>query len=379
MNTAVPAELTYVNLLPGDRCASLRGRTVNHESFWFDCLAGRYSVFCFFLSAADPLGRSAVEAIARHDTRLDDAFASVAAVSISPTDEPELRDRERIPGVRFVWDFDLAFSRACGAVGTGGPPGAAQAARRFWLILDPSLHVLARFPFDPADPDHERVFRFIERLPPPAAFGGVEAPAPILMLPNVFERDFCRTLIAQYETHGGLESGVVRDNKGVLDAGFKRRKDHIIQDQALIEAACARIKRRVAPEIERLFFMTASRIERHIVACYAAEDGGHFRPHRDNDYGLTAHRRYAVSINLNDDFEGGGVYFPEYSRRAHKAPAGWALIFPCAALHAVQPVGAGRRYAYLPFLYDEAGRTIRDEMRSRIAGANAAADRAESA
>lgn len=371
MNIVPPAEPQYVELLPGDRCASLRGRTVNQESFWFDCLAGRYSVFCFFLGAADPLGRSAIEAIARHHARLDDAFASLAAVSITPADEPALRERERIPGIRFVWDFDLAFSRACGAVPAKTPAGTQQVARRFWLVLDPTLHVLARFPFDSADPDHERVFRFLDSLPPPAAFGGVEAPAPVLMLPNVFEPDFCRTLIAQYEAHGGLESGVVRDNQGVLDATFKRRKDHIIQDRALIDAACARIKRRVAPEIERLFFMTTSRIERHIVACYAAEDGGHFQPHRDNDFGLTAHRRYAVSINLNDDFEGGGVYFPEYSRRAHKAPAGWALIFPCAALHAVQPVTAGRRYAYLPFLYDEAGRTIRDEMRSRLAAPTA--------
>ena len=43
----------------------------------------------------------------------------------------------------------------------------------------------------------------------------------------------------------------------------------------------------------------------------AAEDVGHFRPHRDNGQGLTAHRRFAVSINLTGDFEGGAVGFPE--------------------------------------------------------------------
>jgi predicted 2-oxoglutarate/Fe(II)-dependent dioxygenase YbiX len=37
------------------------------------------------------------------------------------------------------------------------------------------------------------------------------------------------------------------------------------------------------------------------------------------------------------------------------------VVFPCAILHAVAPVTMGRRYAFLPFLYDEAGRKIREE------------------
>ena len=108
--------------------------------------------------------------------------------------------------------------------------------------------------------------------------------------------------------------------------------------------------------------MTVTRIERHIVGGYSAEDGGHFRPHTDNGQGVgpTAHRRFAVSINLNDDFDGGEVVFPEYNTVGYKAPAGWAVVFPCAALHSVQPVTRGTRYAYLPFVYDEAGARIRE-------------------
>ena len=153
----------------------------------------------------------------------------------------------------------------------------------------------------------------------------------------------------------------------MLDTTFKRRKDFRISDTGLLQRARARLVRRVMPEIERLFFMKASRIERDIVGCYSAEDGGHFRPHRDNSPGITAHRRFAISINLNDGFEGGGVYFPEYSQRGYKAPPGWALIFPCAILHAVEPVTAGRRYAYLPYLYDQAGEGLRLENRAGAA------------
>lgn len=100
-------------------------------------------------------------------------------------------------------------------------------------------------------------------------------------------------------------------------------------------------------------------MERYMVGCYSSEDGGRFRPHRDNNSEITAHRRFTVPINLNDDFEGGEVSFPEYNPRGIKAPSGWAVVFPCAALHMVSRVRRGRRYAFLPFVYDEVGDAIR--------------------
>jgi predicted 2-oxoglutarate/Fe(II)-dependent dioxygenase YbiX len=101
-------------------------------------------------------------------------------------------------------------------------------------------------------------------------------------------------------------------------------------------------------------------MERYLVACYAAEDGGHFRPHRDNTTKGTAHRRFAVSINLNSDFEGGEVSFPEYGPRGFKPPPGGAIVFSCSLLHTVFRVKRGRRYAFLPFLYDDAAARIRE-------------------
>ena len=103
-----------------------------------------------------------------------------------------------------------------------------------------------------------------------------------------------------------------------------------------------------------------TRIERFIVACYDSAEAAHFRPHRDNTTIGTAHRRFAVSINLNDDFDGGEVSFPEYGRRSYKAPAGGAVVFSCSLLHAGSTVKRGRRYAFLPFLYDDAAAKIRE-------------------
>src|SRR5262245_22736140 len=102
-------------------------------------------------------------------------------------------------------------------------------------------------------------------------------------------------------------------------------------------------------------------MERYIVGCYSAEDRGHFRAHRDNTTKGTAHRRFAVSINLNAEFEGGEINFPEYGPRSFKPPPGGAVVFSCSLLHAVSRVTSGRRYAFLPFLYDDAAARIREQ------------------
>ena len=364
--------ISFASLLPGDPCPWLVQRTPGRAGFKFHTMAGRYLLLCFFLSASDAQGRSAIEAIQRHRDLFDDQFASVFAISIDPADERESRLTDSIPGIRVMWDFDKSVSRICGALSEHDLPGSSTpAAQRFWMLVDPTLHVLAKVPFRADDPEHKAIFAYLKSLPTPDRYGGLQIPAPILVLPNVFERTFCKSLIDAYAQNGGKESGVIRNNAGVLDNNFKRRKDHIVSDEAIIRGAITRIHRRVVPEIEKFFFLKTTRIERHIVGCYAAEDGGHFAPHRDNEPGITEHRRFAVSINLNSDFEGGELTFPECSGYRHKAPAGWAIVFPCALLHCVQPVVQGRRYAYLPFLYDEAGAAIRAANRGHAQNATA--------
>jgi predicted 2-oxoglutarate/Fe(II)-dependent dioxygenase YbiX len=188
-------------------------------------------------------------------------------------------------------------------------------------------------------------------------------PAPILVLPHVFEPEFCAQLIALYEQHGGQETGFMQQAHGktVLRHGHdhKRRSDYVITDSQIIQHARQLFTRRVLPEILKAYQCKMTRMERYIVACYSAEDGGHFRAHRDNTTKGTAHRRFAASINLNDDFDGGEISFPEYGPRSFKPPVGGAVVFSCSLLHAVSKMTRGRRYAFLPFLYDEDAARIR--------------------
>ena len=263
-----------------------------------------------------------------------------------------------------IWDFDTTVSRLYGAIPVDHKSGEANVqARRFWVVLDPTMRVMKVIPFTPNSSDQNELLTYLDALPPPTRFGGFDIHAPVLILPQVFEPDFCKHLISLHAADGGTETGFMRDVGGKTvvanDHSHKRRRDFTITDQTLINTLQAKIKRRIVPQILKVHQFEVTRMERYLVGCYTAEDGGHFHAHRDNTTKGTAHRRFAVSINLNSEFEGGEVSFPEYGPRSLKPPPGGAVVFSCSLLHAVSKVTKGRRYAFLPFLYDDKAAEIR--------------------
>ena len=351
-------------VLPGDPAPTFRQRSPANPHYAFGTAAGRYLVLCFLGSAADQRARAAVAAVLARPDLFDDDHAAVFAVSNDPGDEAQARLGNRAPGFRVFWDFDLSVARLYGVVPLDADAAAApRVLARCWVVIDPALRVIETIPFRRDGSDVATLLALIEGLPPPGRCHGIEVQAPVLFLPRVFEPALCRHLIDLYEAHGGAESGFMREvggrTVGLSDPGHKRRRDHEIADRDLVRDLQARIHRRVVPEIAKAHQFTATRMERHIVACYSAEDGGHFAAHRDNTTAGTAHRRFAVSINLNEDFDGGEVSFPEYGPRGFKAPTGGAVVFSCSLLHRVSPVTRGRRFAFLPFLYDEAAAQLR--------------------
>ena len=263
-------QLTFKRVLVGDPFPWMIQACGTKERFGFDTLAGRYQLYCFFGDGADTEAKLVLQTVMRRRALFDDAHCSFFGVSVSAVDRqnPALCNQE--PGLRFAWDLNQEMARACGVAALNAEK-AASLFRRQWILVDPSLHVLAVFPFTAASTD--QILDYVARLPEPDRFGGVARPAPILLLPNVFDRSLCARLIAAYNEQGGEESGVHRDGRGVHDYGFKRRKDLALNDSAMVQETNAAIFRRVVPEIEKLFFMKARYIERHIVGCYAAEDG----------------------------------------------------------------------------------------------------------
>ena len=346
----LPNKLVAGDLLPWF-AAPLIGRT---DRFGIDKMAGKHMLLLFFGSAGRPVCAEAIRLVLSRRAIFDDERALFFGIGIDPADAVQGRIANSMPGIRFFDDIERTISLACGAVDTASGPTAIHP---FWLVVDPGLRVLGHFDLNEGE-------AAIATLTDAVAAVSPDMTAPVLVVPNVCEPEFCQLLVGLYETHGGEETGFMRmvDGKtvGVLDHSVKRRSDYTIADQAVRNALAARLSRRLIPMIKRAFEFQVTRIERYIVACYDADQGGHFRAHRDNTTAGTAHRRFAVTINLNGDYQGGDLRFPEFGMRTYRAPPGAAVVFNCSLLHEATPMTAGRRYATLPFLYDDAAARIRE-------------------
>jgi peroxiredoxin len=340
-------------------------RSNSNPRFCFDSVAGRAVVLSFFRSAGDPYSQQMLAALEYLRPELDDYSAAFFGVSIDPQDEILGRTIDRTPGVRFFYDTDLAISQAFG-VADARRPGASD-YRCASFVLDERLRIFEIIPFGGDPETHvQRLRQALSALPALDAPQPARVQAPILVVPRIFEPELCRKLIGYYEQRGGRDSGFMRDIQGktveVTDYSYKRRRDAEILDETLRRDCMLRIHDRLAPEIKKAFQFDATRIERYIVACYEAESGGHFRAHRDNTTKGTAHRRFAVSLNLNTgEYAGGQLQFPEFGRQVYTPPAGGAVVFSCSLLHEATPVTSGKRYVFLPFLYDEAAARVRQE------------------
>lgn len=312
----------------------------------FDKAGGRHVLLLLFGSAADPACAAALRLVAANAALLDDRRALFVGVTVDRTDlaDGRLAAVQR-PGMHFILDADRRVSLLYGALEPG-----AEGARYHpcWLLLDPMLRVAGVFALQEGD---AAIAALRSRLETPP----VEGHAPALILPNILDPDFASQLIDLYDRHGGEESGVMqRIGEGAVKVHHhqvKRRRDHVIQDEAVRARLRDAILSNLVPMIERCFQYRPSEIERYIVSCYDSADGAHFAPHRDDTTPITAHRRFAVTLNLNEDYDGGDLCFPEFGTRRYRAPRCGAVVFSCSLMHEVTRVTAGRRYATLPFLY----------------------------
>ncbi|MEC9372832.1 MAG: 2OG-Fe(II) oxygenase [Planctomycetota bacterium] len=350
-----------MTLRAGDPCPWFVGRTSSRNDFHFDTVAGRIIVLSFFKSAGSPAARHLLQGVNSLLPLFDDVTASFFGVSADPEDEAQKRVADRVPGVRWFWDPEGAIRLRC---------LAHESEQDITIVLDRSLRVLEIVRHDPPDLHTARLRRLLESLAPTDGRRPAPRHAPVILVERLFEPELCKELIRRYEQGGGFESGFMRQRGGrtvaIHDFSHKRRKDHVIEDPRLRALLVERIRSRLLPEIQKAYQYRATRIERYIVACYEAESSGHFRAHRDNTTSGTAHRRFAVSVNLNADFEGGELRFPEYSDLLYKPPPGAAVVFSCSLLHEASPVTAGKRYVFLPFLYDDDAAKIRIQNASLI-------------
>lgn len=205
-------------------------------------------------------------------------------------------------------------------------------------IVDCALHELSLFPQE------------VGRIAP--------AGAPVLIVPNLIDRGFCRELIERFEAGPHVEGLMASMNAAgngyaKLDASKKHRRDFLLEPMdALHTRVVETLAQRLVPEIKRAFQVDVAHLDRILIARYD-DTGGYFRRHRDDAAAHISYRQFAVSLNLNThEYEGGNIMFPEYSDDRFAPPAGAAAVFSASLLHEAMPVTHGRRYVLLTFAHN---------------------------
>lgn len=193
-----------------------------------------------------------------------------------------------------------------------------------------------------------------------AAAGWIPGHAPILIVPNALDPEDCRTLIERYESTDAFRVAKPAPGEGgdykfaVADYNRQDRIDHVIQDQALLQRLDQRLQERVIPQIAKAFAFPVTRRETlHIARYRGAREGIHIG-HRDNTQPATAYRRFALSISLNTDYEGGELVFREYSGKGYRGDVGTAFVFSSALLHEIEETTKGTRYNLISHLFNDA-------------------------
>ncbi|MDB5450496.1 MAG: hypothetical protein JWQ52_1624 [Phenylobacterium sp.] len=340
-------------LTPGEPAPWFHAATPSNPEFAFDAVAGRFILLAFL--PRDVEGRTtALKALAAHQALFDDAKLAAFAVARDAQTAETAKDMR---GLRWVLDPDGQVSLQFGLDG--------EADAFAWMLLDPALRVMGSAPLA----ETASVFRVLSALPAPGDHAGVPLHAPVLIAPRIFESELCQALIALHAAGEAPFTGVMRDagdrTVAVMDE-LKKRRDVLVSDPGLQAQIRERLEQRLFPQIQKALGFEATHIERYVVSCYDAADGGVFHAHRDNTTQGTAHRKFACSINLNDDFVGGDLRFAEFGPATYRPPVGGAVVFSCALLHEALRVTAGRRYAFLPFFYDAAGAAVLEAYRRRV-------------
>jgi predicted 2-oxoglutarate/Fe(II)-dependent dioxygenase YbiX/peroxiredoxin len=357
--SAIMSDNDRPGIVLGDPVPWFTAPMIGDGVFHLSAAAGRWIVLSFLGTPENPRVEQELTALFRSSHLLHEDRIVFYGILTAPPSDPALYLSRTGSTVSFLADGDGAISRAFGA-----------SVMPRTIILDPMLRAVANIGWDHPEGHAKVVASVLASLPAVDDSAGVPLSAPVLIVPRVFDFPLCDVLMQFYDKIGGKDSGFLFDTDGktarVVDYRLKRRSDLAVAHPQLREAIRSQIVRRLVPAIERFFQFQATRMDRYIVACYDSAVGGHFYRHRDNVNVGAQHRRFAVTINLNKDYGGCDLVFPEFGGRNYRAPHGGAVVFSCGALHQVTPITRGRRYAFLAFLYGEADAARREANNARL-------------
>lgn len=320
-----------------------------------DFLSGRYLVLIFLNDCRPETAIPLMRAFAARATDFEDCDSTVIAI---PSSSHARRNRELRQESGFPWPV------------AGDSTGAVFASYGLHKDNDIAARVVLITPyrqvrtwFDAID-DHDKllgdVMQILENSRASEEARWSAPHAPVLLVPNVLSPEECGRVIESFETGGPFT--VRPPRAGEIDGDYKipvyehnrqDRVDHIIKNRDLLQFLDERLWGRVTPMVKKAFAFDVTRREDLHIARYTGERGGNEMGHRDNTSASTAYRRFALSMALNDDYEGGEIVFREYSPRGYRPSAGTALVFSSSLLHEVMETTSGVRYNLISHLFNE--------------------------
>jgi predicted 2-oxoglutarate/Fe(II)-dependent dioxygenase YbiX len=345
----------------GERAPFVTGVRANEAFYSFNEQAGRSAVLLHVgalgVSAAAPFAAAFHRRASEFEARTADVLCLVdttnpnlSAYAAAPLATPHVVFCP--PEVLRPWLFD--------------PREAAV------VVIDRNARVIALIPSADPDATADAALAALATcaIEPPR---DESTPAPVLVIPNVFDAPFCRRLIEYFDrgerTKGGMAS-VDPQGKAFhkIDEAKKRRLDCVVRpNDAIHQPVIEALARACLPEIKRAFQIDASYIDRILIARY--ETGGCFMRHRDNSAPAVAFRQFAMSINLNTgQYDGGHLLFPEYNDHRYNPSPGAALVFSATLLHEATPVLKGERYVLLTFVHNAEAEALRRRASQRKSG-----------
>jgi peroxiredoxin len=318
-----------------------------------DHLSGQY-LLLVMIGDPDSDGVSPLlKGLAALEPRLDAANATLLVVSAS-TDAARNKQLKRATG--FPWPI------------ASDPSGAIFASYGMHLGTDRQTRLVLITPYRQIrawfDPDKdagatlETIMNLMENAQAAEELRWSPPHAPILIVPNVLTPEECGKLVESVETDTPFmvrqpRPGEIPGNYKipVYDHHRQDRIDLIIKDHNTLAFLDDRIFSRVTPMIKKAFAYDVTRREDLHIARYVGRRDGINMGHRDNTEPPGAHRRFALSMSLNDDYEGGEITFAEFSPKGYRVPAGTAMVFSSSLLHEVQETTSGVRYNLISHLF----------------------------
>ena len=165
---------------------------------------------------------------------------------------------------------------------------------------------------------------------------------PYLIIENVLSPELLDEILKFYDDN---------INNALLHNSISKNRLHVHPDKKLEKKIDNKLSRSLFPEIRKIFNFEVKYRELYKIASYNAETNGRFHAHRDTPIPFQ-HRRYALSLFLNEDYEGGEFELPEYKVK-FKLKTNSALIFPGICSHKINEITKGSRKVMISFFCSE--------------------------